>query len=408
MGAYDLYRKRMNSSKTDSEVADCEISTNIKNNFYQQPNYRQVYKNFDYVTTYDILFANGNVKDKTVGYKQLISYPYADYMFDKGDYIHMTYGGESTTWLLITLEKTALYDVKGRIEQCNNNLKWIDSNGNTRSYPCVILDEIKEDRIRDNKTITMPDGYISVYVQDNEYTSELKINKRFIFNGTAYQTRSIINYADTGLIRYVMVKDTENEEMDDLINNIADVYGLNYSISIVQDDFEQEVAYTTTLDYNLSLNDEVSINEVEWLSSDESIGTIDSETGEINLITLGEVTFTVRMVDNTTISDSITVTVVGSLSSIEDNLISPDVNSVYQNETQTYTVYNYIDNVQSADTFTIVGSGASVNKYTLTIIDGNSFSVKSLGYDATKLLITCTNDSDASVVTKAISLKGLW
>jgi len=408
LGVYDLYRKRMSSSLSDSEVADCEISTDIKSNFTQQPNYRQVYRNDDLATAYDILFANGNVKDKTVGYKQLISYPYDTYVFQKGDYIHMAYGGESTTWLLTTLEATALYDVKGRLEQCNNDMKWIDSNGVLQSYRCVIQDEIKEDRIRDNRYITIPDGYIRVYVQSNSDTSQLKTNQRFIFNGSAYQIRSVINYADTGLIRYIMVKDAENEETDDLINNIADVYSKTYSISIVQDNFEQEVGYTNILDYNLTLNDEVSTADVEWVSSDLNIATINSSTGQINLLALGSVTFTARMSENADISDAITVTVVGSLSSLEDNLISPDISSIYQGETQTYTAYNYVDNVASADTFTIVGSGASTDNYTLTIIDGNSFSVKSLGYDATALTITCTNDTDASTVVKQIGLKGLW
>jgi hypothetical protein len=398
----------MNSSKTDSEVAECEISSNIKLNFTQQPNYRQVYKNLDYSTTYDILFANGNVKDKTVGYKQLISYPYDDYMFSKGDYIHMTYGGELTTWLLITLDTTALYDVKGRIEQCNNTMKWQDSNGVTMSYPCVIQDEIREDRIRGNKTITLPDGYITVYVQENEHTGNLKINKRFIFNGTAYEIRSLINYADTGLIRFIMVKDTENSETDDLVNNIADVNESSYTITILEDSFDQEVGYTSTLNYNLSLNGEVSTKDVEWISSDDSIATINSSTGAIELLSLGSVTFTVRMTDNTDVSDNISINVVGSLPSTDDNIISPDISNIFQGETQTYNVYNYTDNVQTADTFTIVASGADSDKYTLTIIDGNSFSVKSLGYSSDILTITCTNNIDASVVIGQIKLKGLW
>jgi len=408
LGVYDLYRARMNSSITDSEVADCEISSNIKEYFDQQPNYRQVYKNFEYTTTYDILFADGNVADKTVGYKRLISYPYDTYSFSKGDYIHVTYGGETTTWLLTTLDLTSLYNVNGRLEQCNNTLKWRDSNDKLRSYPCVIQDEIREDRTKSNKMITLPDGYVNVYVQNNVYTQELTVNKRFIFNGSAYQIRSIVNYADTGLIKYVMLKDTDNSELDDLTNNIANSDELTYFIDVIETDFEQEVGYTSTLNYTLTLNDESSDADVEWISSDENVGTINSSTGVINLLTLGSVTFTARMTDNTDVSASVAVTVVGSLSSVDSNIISPEINNVFQNETQIYTVYNYTDNVQTADTFTIVGSGADADKYTLTVISGNSFSVKSLEYSSTDLTVTCTNDVDATVVTKDITLKGLW
>ena len=407
MGVYDLYRKRVNSTLTDSEIAQCEMAQQIKDNFKQQPNYHQVYKNLDNSTMYDVLITNGSVKDKSVGYKMLISYPYDTFVFDSGDYVNFTYGGVDTTWLLTSIDKTYLYDTKGRIERCNNDLKWIDQFGNIQSYKCVILDALKEDRVKDNKTIMISDGYIMVEVQENNDTKLIRDNKRFIFNGNAYKVRSVINFVDTNTMTFVMVTDTINNETDDLVNNIANAYGYTYEISINQSDFEQSVGYTSSLSYTLLLNGNESNEAVEWISSNEEIATINNN-GEIELLDEGSITFTVRMVNNPSISDSITVTSTAIPSGISENIISPNITEILQEDTQIYTVYNYVDNVQTSDEFTVSLSGALNKYYTFTLIDNNTFSIKSLGYTSTKLNVLCTNNTDVTTVSTQIQLKGLW
>jgi len=44
----------------------------------------------------------------------------------------------------------------------------------------------------------------------------------------------------------------------------------------------------------------------------------------------------------------------------------------------------------------------------LQIIDGNHFSITSLGYTSTKLLVTCTNTTDATTTSISIQLEGAW
>ena len=251
------------------------------------------------------------------------------------------------------------------------------------------------------------DGYIMVEVQENNDTKLIRDNKRFIFNGNAYKVRSVINFVDTNTTTFIMVTDTINNETDDLINNIANVYGYTYELSIGQSDFEQSIGYTSSLSYTLLLNGNESNEAVEWISSDESIATINNN-GEIDLLTEGEVTFTVRMVNNPSISDSITVTVASIPSGISENIISPNITEILQGDTQVYTVYNYLDNVQTSHEFTISLSGALNKYYTFTLINNNTFSIKSLGYTDTKLNVLCTNNTNATQVSLQIQLKGLW
>ena len=408
MGFYDLYRATTFSTSSDKAIVEGDIVQNIKDNFHSQPNYHQVYKNMVTATPYDVLISVGNVKDKEVGYKTLISYPYDTYVFDNGDYVDFDYGNENSTWLITSLDKFSLYEVKGRIERCNNDLKWVDSNGVIQSYKCIVTAGIREDRSRENKNIVTPDGFIDVRVQYNADTDQVTSNNRFLFNGKAFRVRSVSDLTDNNIITLTMVKDVINLDMDDVANNIANAYDYNYSISIIQDDFEQLVGYSATLTNTLTLNGDENSSAVEWVSSDTNIATINESSGLINLVSTGSVVFTARMVDNPAVSDSITVDVVGALSGVSENIISPNVTEVLRGNTQVYTVYNYVDNVQTADTFTITASGASSDKYTLSIIDGNSFSITGNDYSSTLLDVLCTNDNDSSTKTINIKLKGLW
>lgn len=94
---------------------------------------------------------------------------------------------------------------------------------------------------------------------------------------------------------------------------------------------------------------------------------------------------------------------------VTGNYISPsDVTSILQGTTQQYSVFHYVDSVSDTNTFAISSSGALNSFYTLNIVDGNHFEVTSLGYTSTKLLITCTNNTDQSTIQINITLKGLW
>lgn len=93
-----------------------------------------------------------------------------------------------------------------------------------------------------------------------------------------------------------------------------------------------------------------------------------------------------------------------------ETLITPDVNKILQGETQKFSVYNYINGVPSSSTYKIdvLGGSADVN-YTLTIIDGNNFSITNILQSNLPLTIVCTNTQDSSdIVSINIILGGLW
>jgi hypothetical protein len=292
------------------------------------------------------------------------------------------------------------------MERCVNNLKWIDSYGKIVSYPCVMDDKLNETTFDFKAPMYYAPGTVFVIVQKNVDTNTLKVNDRFIFDGQAFKIQGVNNFIDGNTIKFTMFKDIIADD-DDLVNGIANATTNTYTLSINQNNFQQIVGYTSTLTATLKLNGEVVTSGLTWSSSNVSKATINSG-GVFALLATGSVTFTCSMTGNSSIVDTVTVTIAASPAMVKENRINPQVTSILQGNTQVYTIYQYTNNVANASTFTFAVSGANSSKYTFTNISGNSFSVKSLGYHATKLTVTYTNVSDSSTATIEIQLKGLF
>ena len=402
MGFYDNYRSRVQDTLTDTDYINEENKRYVIEHFFEQPNYYQVTKNFDLDTTYDVLIAEESKKKDSVGIKNLISYPYATPQFTLGDYINW----QSDVWLLTTLDTQYDYSVVGRIIETNTDLKWINNNGVLKSYRAIATNKVIHQGLDETKYITVPDGNIIVRVQKNDDTSALKESRRFIINGNAYRITNINNFVNN-MIEFYMEQTTVSDE-DDLINNIADQSANVFSLEINADDFNQVVGYISTLTATVKLNGDIVTKDVLWSTSNPSIVAV-SSGGIISLLAEGSATITCSMQDNSSISDTIIITVTDSSAPSVETRILPNEKIILQSQTQVYTVYKYIDNVVQADTFNFTTSGIASSKYEFTVISGNSFSVRNIQKDdSNQLTVLCTNLVDATTATIQITLGGLW
>ena len=84
------------------------------------------------------------------------------------------------------------------------------------------------------------------------------------------------------------------------------------------------------------------------------------------------------------------------------------VNSIYLNETITFMVNKYVDGVANTDTFSVVCSDVPATNYDLTIIDGNTFSIKNKIPTADLLLITCTDIESSETISMSVKLTKSW
>lgn len=208
-------------SSTSIESSD-QISQLTKENFKASTDYRVVYKNFDYSKPYESWIYEGNDEDKIVGYKYFQSYPYDEPKFKIGDYIHWNFNHkELSTWILTSLDTQYLYNVKGKILQCNNSLRWTDKKGELNCYPCVIKDALTYTNFKwGNKGVVEPGGDIVVIVQKNQYTSQIGINDRFIFNEIGFRVKQKFDELNPNYMELHMMK-TPELDGDNLKDNIA-------------------------------------------------------------------------------------------------------------------------------------------------------------------------------------------
>ena len=335
--------------------------------------------------------------------------------FFNGQYVYWNINSIDEIWIIKTSDINNSDKPTCTIEKCNNTLRWIDDNGNLQQFPCVINSLMSFYRNLYTTSIATSQATISMFYQSNQYTRTIAQNRRFIFNGFAYKVEAINNFMnktadgnDSPLLELFMIKDEINPATDDVINNIANYNSNLYTITINQSNFNQTIGFSVTLNTTIKLNNNIVTDQpLIWSSSNPSIGSIDSN-GDINLLSVGNVTFTATMNNNPLIFASIVVNVEDVPIVVSANVILPNVTRLLQTESSTYTVNKIVNGTANTDTFTIVASGANIAHYSLTVVDGNNFTVLNKGLDSVNLVITCTNNIDATVESISIQLKGLY
>ena len=221
VGLFDSYRRKVGASQPQNYATNCDITSQIAQDFYLQPGYAEVYKNGISTVTYDVIISEGDKINKTVGYKTLQSYPYAEIQFQIGDYIYWTYGNENTIWLLTSFDKQHLFSITGRMYQCNNELNWTVG-ATPHSYPCYIEDKMNFTVVDQERNISFPTGDVWVHVQKNADTSNIDIGQRFVLNGRAWKVRQVRDFVEDGLISFPLQFDYD-DDADTSIGAVNDV-----------------------------------------------------------------------------------------------------------------------------------------------------------------------------------------
>ena len=298
------------------------------------------------------------------------------------------------------------------LRRCNSTAKFYNNNGVLSEEPCVLDYQLNETAPSYLTTESSPQGTIFLFMQYNDNSVELVENRRLLFGRrgvyNAYKIHGNKNFIDDNLVWFVLYREQVDEVRDDLVNGIANAYAYNYVLSLDTNDFEQAIGYTGQLGYDLKLNDDIVTRDVTWGSSDDAIGTVDS-SGNIELLTLGDVIFTCTMDDNSDVSDSITVSSVATPVGVIEVRFEPNKTVVLsESGSVEYVVTKYVDDVVQADGFEFVLSGASNDNYIYNNIDTNTFTITSLGFDYTELKITVTSLVDSSVGTIDIQLKNAF
>jgi hypothetical protein len=327
-------------------------------------------------------------------------------------------------WLCINTEKIKSLTTAVTIKRCNNTLRWMDSKGGIYNVPCTMADPLVREN-RDYSTtgsaVVNVSGVIEVMVQFNEKTNKIKSNQRFLFGnpdnwycykifGAGVNNINLMKTDDfysSGLIRYSMGGWQLNEDTDDLVNGICDVYQNEYEIQVNPSSLSLNVGEQITLSYSVIHNGRYEIHDVEWVSSNPSI--VEVYNGLINPKQLGLSTITIKLKNNDNVFVEVPVSVVAEPNENWEIRVSPKNNFVLEGTVEVFTTQLYINNVDTSNSFTysIIGTSVPTANYTFTTLTGNMFSIENVEkYLNQYLVVRCTSGSHYKDVS--ILLKGGW
>jgi len=331
---------------------------------------------------------------------------------------------DDNTWLTINTEVIKNLSATCTIRRCNNSLRWInESTGAYYEEPCCIEYLVKEPRdyATQGSPFMTPGGFLHIETQFNERTSLIKQNQRFLFGNSEHWTcykvlgtgindfKNLTTYDnDTAKILTLdLVANFVNNELDDVVNGIADVNTNVYTMSLNKTSISGSPFGGADLSTTITYNGDSVTRDVEWESSNSKIAIV-STSGSITFVATGSCTITANIEDNPT-SASCAVVVSGSPTVNTDTRITPNTNYVLEGSTRSYTVYLYEDDIVQADAFTITCGANSVptTSYTFTQTGANAFSIANELRDVSSYLtIQCV--SGLNTETFDIYLRGAW
>jgi hypothetical protein len=194
--------------------------------------------------------------------------------------------------------------------------------------------------------------------------------------------RMVSFYAD-----YDNLASDDNQELE-----VANYKVYNYSIQ-TDEKIENGVGFENKLITTVYLDDDVVEEEVDWSSSDTDVAEI-TEDGSYTLLSPGECTFTGIMKNKPDVAVVVSVVVVKTHGYSGENyttVLRPTTDYIRLNQTETYSVYEYKDNVVTDTDFKIECLEVPQKNYRLES-NGNTFSITNLKqYTYSPMTVKYTN-----------------
>ena len=177
-----------------------------------------------------------------------------------------------------------------------------------------------------------------------------------------------------------------NADIDDLVNGVADAYRTEFTLSILEGNISQIVGFEKQLTATVKRDGVVVSENVTWTTTDETVVSCDS-SGNIDCLKIGTATIRCTMTNNSSVSDQITILVADSPMNNYKVVISPNIEKIYEGDSQGYSCYLENNGVVTSNEFVFSASGAPANSYRLYITDGNNFIVQNIAKYLTSPLL---------------------
>jgi len=303
---------------------------------------------------------------------------------------------DSENWICTETDTASQVSNVGIISKCNNIIN-LYKNNTLHQIPCIVNSIANLDT---DKTVYIetPSTTIVLRIPNTEITRQIKRGEIYKLGIQNYEVKDINDIVEPGILRLEIMYSQEVQEEH------------TYVLTILNND-NLQIAQSQSLTINAELKDNgvvVPSPILLYSSSNENIATID-EDGVVSIVGLGNVVITVAMESNEEVSDNINVEIIED---VVDNFTYtltstslPDTEIIIS-QTKQYTIQKYNNGIlmEQNFTFNIVGDSLS---YQLTVIDGNSCSIKALK-SGSIITLKAIDDSNGEIVLKDIKLKNLF
>jgi hypothetical protein len=92
-----------------------------------------------------------------------------------------------------------------------------------------------------------------------------------------------------------------------------------------------------------------------------------------------------------------------------ETIITPEVDSILEGDTQDFVITRYVNGVAQNDTYTFTPSGVPSENYILTTTSNNGFSVENIEeWSKNALTIECENNTTGEISIVSVWLTGGW
>ena len=377
----------------------------LRDTFFENPSYHKIRINDESIDSHAHILYDRKLDYNGDPNVQFIAM-HPDYLINTGDYVYV-YDWDST-WIVPNKEGNKDVQEKAILVACHNSWKWQDEHNVVHEYPCALYDNFSTTTgFLQKKNIAIPAGNMVAFVQYNDATSAIELNQRMLFKKQAWLINKIQDMQQDGMILFYMVKDLIQSD-DNFSTMIASTNKNIYTIEINQLGFQQSVGYSTTLSATLRLNGVLSTKTINW-SVSNGLATIDNN-GNLELLTNGTIVVTAYLAENSDIKDTITIEITDAPSSI-DYVIFPEDLTIKIGQTKSFTLYEYQNNVQQPNTFipSIISTDVSNKDFVLSMVSGNSFTIKCINSNPNPLTIRFTDSANALLhVDYVFYLVNLW
>jgi len=420
MSWYDDYMTRITiNGDSEQQIIENEWTENFDYYFSNGANKYPLDINNSGLIEYALI--QDNSRSESV-YDEKILLCKKDSSFEVGNY----YNWKNFNWMLTESDVRVIDSHKKFfVAKANGLLNFLDKSGTIRSFPCTYkISSGTETDTKENKYIEVLDGEAIVRVQSNEFTQQLSrandgVSQRFIFSRfECYELKNIYTSVQEGVIILKLQQSEINTNKDKQVEYDGELIWIAdyedrpvYSIDIDQSNSEINTSSTLQLTAQITKDGQMYVDEIEWLTSNEAIATINQDGLVTTLLLEGSVAITARLKDNTSVFDTVDITVTNTIVDDFSYSVIPDVSGIRLGQTVVFDVQGYNNGQEIVETYTIEIDGSTTadsSDYEFVVIDSDSFSVKN-NNDGEIVSIKITPDSNAGAsFVKNISLDYLW